>query len=269
MKFPPEIDELMWQVAESDDTAAADEFVIRYPEYKEEFARRIRMVRSLKGSRPKQKVNHGRFMPSANVEVAQPSRLALAGAILSILAGSVLATVGAVRWFDSRQPAPIPDSVTETVQNPFPAGNQPDGGAAITPPEGTQTPGSQAGEEGAVAATDPFARPVTIVASQISLNAALDDIARQAGVQLESAPGMEDQEIMLDYRGVPAIEVMRDLGRNFGFTVFVQGERVALLVPARDPSAGGTSGQLGRSGPPIDPNDSRGGLSPLPGTGGQ
>ena len=52
MKLPREIDELMWDVAERDDNETLDQFVERYPEFRSELAKRLQMVRGLRGSRP-------------------------------------------------------------------------------------------------------------------------------------------------------------------------------------------------------------------------
>ena len=65
-KIPQEIDQLMWSVAEEGSVNALNEFEQRYPEHKFELARRLTMVRELKGAKkgkPEVVVRAPRFQP--------------------------------------------------------------------------------------------------------------------------------------------------------------------------------------------------------------
>lgn len=259
MKVPPEIDELMWQIAEADEPAAYAEFEARYPEFIQEMSKRTEMVRSLKGSRPAHAVRkRDRFMPSRQVQSRPVSAWALALVGVAAMAGVSFATYGVVKYVESQNPV----KPTIIVQNP-PAQtpqntNLPTttGGTPQTTPDNAQQPPPQE-------PVDPFDTPVTVIADRTSLQEALYSIATQAGVTLELAPEFPNTEISIDYRGLPAIQVLRDMGRNFGFTPFVQTRNSALLIPALENQQGNTEPEPlpGRSG--LVPGDGNPGREPV------
>lgn len=239
MKVPVDIDELMWQIAESGDSEAVSEFHSKFPDFSPEMTKRIAMVSSLKGSRPKAVTRkRERFMPSRQVSNPAPTFPAWSFVLMALLlAFSVsFATYGITKYLDQKN-RPI---ATITPQNPTPqtttsgsvsgtntaplnpTNNQPlpDNPATTTPPQTIQ----------------PFDRPITIVSGRMNLVTAINDIAAQAGIRIDLAPGFEDMEIMIDYRAVPAMEAIQDMGKNFGFTAFQQTNNSALLVPAEDPN---------------------------------
>lgn len=237
MKVPPEIDELMWQIAESDNPQAFEEFEQRYPEFLPEMAKRVNMVRGLKGSRPPHAPKRReRFMPSRQVAPAPPIPAWTAVLVaLALVSGVAFATFGVIRFVDSRQANQSPPS----GRQPLPQNQTPNQDPALsqTPPyrpDPQALPPNPTQSHPVVTPESPFDVPVTVVASQISLRAALYDIATQAGVELELAPNFPEFEIAIDYRSVPAQEVLKDMGRNFSFSFFEQGFRRALLIPAVD-----------------------------------
>ena len=265
MKPSPEIEEIMWRLAEAPDDSEHGEFLARYPEFQAEFEKRIAMVRGLKGSRPKSAKRRTDFMPSPRTLAADsaPSRWAVVGAATLVLAGTVLATLGAVRYMDARQ------GETARQAGPVPPvgpGHLDQGG-----PENGQMPVSNQGGQKkelpeTVVPPSPFDSLVTIVATRVKLSTCLDDIARQAGIRLESAPGMDtlDVDVEVDYRGVPALSALDDLGRNFKFSVLRQTESSALLVPAVDPKKEQSGDGVGTSGPSTPPaKGGDAGLSPV------
>jgi len=236
--IPPEIDELMWSIAESDDSAAIEDFGDRYPSFRPEMAKRLQMVRSLRGARPQAaepKPKRKPFVPSReSVPYREPGRWMMPVAAGFVLVSVVFATY-AVTIYTQRQK---PDTaVTQPVHTTTTAPAAQELAPEVTVPT-VQTPRNSAGNTPPVAEVSPFDRPVTLVADQISLANALNLIARQIGVTLSSAPGMPDIDIAADYRNVPARQVLEDLGRNFGFTPLIQSEREALLIPAVDPNPG-------------------------------
>lgn len=242
-KYPEEIDELMWTLAESDDDAAIEEFGERYPNFRSELAQRMQMVRGLRGSRPKaEPVKHKakRFTPTApENKVSVPSRWTMTAAAVFVLASLCFATYAVTNYYNqaNRKPDVVvnnnlpPDS---TPQDPVTENNLPDNQPEATPNKGYGNQESITSEP----YVEPFDRPVTLVATRITLANALNLIASQIGVTLTSAPGMPDIEIAADYRNVTARHVLEDLGKNFGFTPMVQSPREALLIPSTDPSGG-------------------------------
>ena len=83
MKIPREMDELMWSVAEADDPQATAEFGERYPDLRVEMTKRVKMVRGLKGSRPRSRAE--RFVPVQTVRRFGPTKLAVAGVTALVL----------------------------------------------------------------------------------------------------------------------------------------------------------------------------------------
>ena len=251
-KVTPEQDELMWQLAESGEPNALEDFGRRYPDLRPEMTRRLNMVRSLKGSRPQQ-TSGRRFMPSRR-DPDRPSPWVTGGLVVGLALGVAFVTFAAMQYLDGRRQtvaqtnpgverprnaAGSESGATETPDNTSgPVGNNP----VITP--GVPNPQFQP--------ADPFQTKVTVVSGRVRLRQALDDIARQANITLEMAPGMPDLEIRCDYRDAPALAVLTDMGKNFGFTPMRQGDRNALLVPATDPTRRPLDG-VGQSGAPVDP----------------
>jgi ferric-dicitrate binding protein FerR (iron transport regulator) len=239
MKMPPAIDSAMWEVVESGDQALMDEFAARYPEHKGELAKRLTMVRDLKGSKPRAEVKPA-FHPRANVEMPRSAARWTTSTVALAVVGTVLATFGLVRIVDQVQARNNPPA-TEPSSTPYtppkmqmyqpPEGQIPENDPG---PEQTAPSGSQEPPKVDPAQLDPFQRRVTIAIEDAPLSSVLQDIATQANLVLEAAPGMPDVRIHAQYVNAPAMQVLEELGRAFGFTPLKQSRRSALLIPARD-----------------------------------
>lgn len=267
-KIMPEQDELMWQLAESGEPHALEDFGRRYPDLRPEMTRRLNMVRSLKGSRP-QLTSGRRFMPSRR-DPDRPSPWVTGGLVVGLALGVAFVTFAALQYLDgSRQTVAQTAPAINQPQNP----QNPDGPGVTSPNNTSEAAGNNPTITPGVPnpqfqPSDPFQTKVTVVSGRVRLRQALDDIARQANVTLEMAPGMPDLEIQCDYRDAPALAVLTDMGRNFGFTPLRQGDRNALLVPATDPTRRNLDG-VGQSGEPVNPErtppaGAAGGGLPLP-----
>lgn len=266
MKYPPELDALMWEVAEADSTELMDEFGGRYPEHKAELVRRIQMVRQLKGSRPKS-ATQKTFVPPAAAPKPKPT----AGLNWSFVgAGAILLAVGALAGVGIsalvQKPAPITintPAAQPEPQRPTEEENRRLEEQTWINPSGETTAPVQNPPQTAPAPINPVDRLVTVRATNMSLDLVLEAIASQAGVALQAAPGMPDLAIDADYSNLPAIAVLNDLGRNFGFTPMIQSDREVLLIPAVDqqnppPQAGSGmsgsgSGAAGGGVPSVSP----------------
>lgn len=238
MKLPPAIDAAMWELAESDDQSALDAFASRYPEHKAELTQRIRMVRGLRGFKPSKTVKD-KFVPAGDpLPMPTTNRWAVPLAATLLVGSLVFATVSATRWLDGQ-------SHKDAVVRPTPPKS-----ASPDKPVVLRGPGdnpAQRNDQPIDSHTDapvkpdvpktPWDNPVTLKSDRTNLEEALRAIAMQAGVSLEFAPNMPDIEIEADYRSQPAKLVMQDMGRNFGFSILVQTESTALVVPAIDPRA--------------------------------
>jgi hypothetical protein len=62
---------------------------------------------------------------------------------------------------------------------------------------------------------------------------------------------MPNEEIVVDYRGMTGLEILADMGPQFGFTAFDQGGGTVIIVPTRDENAQNPDT---RSHRPLQPN---------------
>ncbi|MBX3110852.1 MAG: hypothetical protein KF857_02490 [Fimbriimonadaceae bacterium] len=249
MKLPPAIDAAMWELAESNDQAALDAFVARYPEYMQELTQRVRMVRGLKGLKPANKAKE-RFVPVSDpLPMPTTNRWAVPVAATLVLGSLVFATVSVTRWMDAQNRA----KEVVTHQNPPlqvmpPKDKAPVvGQAEVVPKNGGTGPVQDPVPPQPERPKTPWDVPVTISSDRTTLMAALQAVAAQAGISLEFGPGMPDIDIQADYRQQPAKLVMQDMGKNFGFTVLQQTQNTGLVIPAVDPNAHPMDNAVGNS----------------------
>jgi len=59
-------------------------------------------------------------------------------------------------------------------------------------------------------------------------------VAAQGGLSLEIAPGMPNPSIHVDYQGVNAVYILKDLGRTYSFTPMLSDDNSVILIPAVD-----------------------------------
>ncbi len=257
--IPPEIDSLMWAVAESRDPNAADNFVSRHPQYKSELGQRIATVRALKGSKPPAPLYSRRFRPS-QPPVPVFARFRWAAASVALAGVAVAAYYGGMAMFD-KKPVPVtavqgssdvvtnfpkqgndleyrPNNSSTTVQNPPPTvpDDQPS-----TPPE----------------------RTFTLKLEDISLTDALESIGMQTAFSIDVAPGFPNPKVTIDYRDATLDQILMDMGQRFGFTPFKQGKSEYLLIPAVDKNTPFANGNEG-VGVGIDARPGSGNNSGLP-----
>ncbi|MCU0315351.1 MAG: hypothetical protein MUC92_02030 [Fimbriimonadaceae bacterium] len=240
MKVPPELDDLMWKLAETDDPQALEEFGDRYPDFRQEMAQRLRMVRNLKGAKPSAKVD--RFVPKAEVvPYAEPTPKWMVPAAIFMGVVSIAFATYAVTTFAQSQARQEPPVAQNSQQQPPTTPSDDDylkkDRSTLDPNDPGQVPAQPTNPNPGVASQVPpaFKIRVTVRGTDVSLMQMLQSVAAQAGIQLEIPPGFVDQRINCDYQNSEALAVMQDMGRNFGFSAFVQGDRTVLLIPARSP----------------------------------
>jgi hypothetical protein len=243
--LPSEIDALMWDVAEADEQELMDSFVERYPQHRDELVKRINMVRHLKGARPK-KEKQKEFVPATVIRPAPHSRFWSSAAVVMLVVAAAFATYAGIRIYDQRNQAASPPE--ESLPLDRAEQNRALEQSTWIGEENSDDPNAMNGSSpnGTPPNVAPYIQPierlVTIETQGMALSGVLESIAQQAGIRLQAAPGMPEIQIRASYRNLSALSVLRDLGRNFGFTPLVQTEREALLVPAVDPSAPSSSG---------------------------
>lgn len=278
MKIPATIDSAMWEVVESGNQALMDEFADRYPEYKSELAKRVTMMRELRSSKPAP-ASKPAFRPRANVQEFEPARRWSTPTLIVTIAATAAASLAIYRLIETR-PQSTAVIVPPVNTNPQPSTDmrlyQPD----PKPQQAPVQPDANTGDQDTTPPKDPsrndfFQKPVNLSAENVPLSSVLQDLATQANLVLEAAPKMPNPMIRATYVNTPAINVLEDLGRNFGFTPFRQGPRSALLVPARDAGTGGGQNPNGTPAPQTGGNPTLegpvntrgGGLGPLPAVG--
>jgi hypothetical protein len=233
-RIPKVVDELMWRVAESADPEAAREFGDRYPGFVGELERRIAMVDSLRGSRPRTSTPRFAY-PSAPVSQGWPrSAWAVSGALAAALAFAAFLSVRPPER--PVQPPEAPTATTAGRAQPSPTRGSSMEGVVPDAAAGGQPQPYQPAPPARTAPASPFETLVSLDASSIRLSQAIQAIAQQASLVIEVAPGFQDETIEARYAGVTAKQALDDLGQNFGFTVIVQQGRNALLIPALDPN---------------------------------
>lgn len=261
----PELNTQLWILAESGDEKQIQAFITENPDLKAELLARRGMITGIKGSKPEKKSARERFMPSPDRNPTGPPKWAALLATTVLVGGAAFATIGTLRYLETRSPA----TTTLEPQNtkPLAASNAPQqANEPLVPDVATNQPTQLTPDQTPpIIEVRPIDQPVTIVASNIQLTDALNDIAIQAGIRLNSAPGMPDPSIQIDFRNVPALEVLKAIGQQLGFTPMVETSSTILLVPARDPNAPNTNSS-GLVNPAPLPSNTGSGLLPIPTT---
>lgn len=231
MNVPKEIDELMWEIAETKDDALQTQFVLRYPGFAQELEKRKIMVSDLKGSRPNKEP--ALFVPSQEVRNFGPSRASVVAASVVFIASATFAAYATVKYLNKRQinqhVAPIAQVPIESIAikkqplEEIPFNELPQSNAI-----GSLQPETQETQR-----IDPYLTKITVQSEKTTLTDVINEIANQAGLTITMAPGYEEKTIFILYENQPAIGVLNDLGLKYGFTVFPQGKGEVLIVPAR------------------------------------
>ena len=222
--IPPEIDALMWQLAEGGGPVAQAEFETRHTRYGPELSRRIRMVAEL---RQAGKTVHHRptFCP-------RPTRVSPAPrwAVGSVVGMAALA-VGAVAYvsFSGEKPRPVPLPTvphieTRPVETPSPV--------VVSPPKAVPAPDIVRNTE----KTPKYLLPRDVQIADTNLTTAIQLVAAGGGLRATLAPGFEDQRVSLDYRGsgLNTIDTLKAMGEQYGFSVLEEEDGAVLVVPVRE-----------------------------------
>ncbi|MCC7229031.1 MAG: hypothetical protein IT203_01460 [Fimbriimonadaceae bacterium] len=245
-RIPPDVERLMWLVAESHDQDALRDFERRFPGLKGELETRRRMVNDLKGAKGHSHLESRIpvFTPKAEPASSARRGLWIAGGLA--FAALAVASYSLTSYFN--EPAPKPPHVEPVVTQPV----EPKNDVVYTPPKldpkPSVTPPNVAVPQESVDQTSDA--PKSLRLSNTSLVAALKLIGSNAGYNVEIAPGFEDQTISLDYADTTTTEMLRDLGLRYGFTAFDQGDGTIIVVPAVDsnPHPGEPNGSQRRIG---------------------
>jgi hypothetical protein len=233
-KVAPDVERLMWLVAEERDPRAISDFEARFPDLKLELAKHIAMVSGLKnGARKVPPHEIPRFVPryaQPRPIIARPALFAVALAACALVFGSV-----AIANFLVPKP-PKPPPVEPVNAGPLvtpgikvqPSTGGGSGSSGLPNPQ-TNTPSNP----DVAQAEDPMDKPVTLRIDHAPLDAAVMMVCRQAGLIPEIPAGFPRFEVSMDYQGQSAGQILADLGAKNGFTALPQERGHVLFIPVR------------------------------------
>lgn len=227
--IPPEIDTLMWRLAEEGGPVAQAEFESRHTRYAPELSRRIKMVAELREAG--KAVRHRPTFTPRPVRSAPTPRWAVGAVVgMAVFAVGAVAYVAASADEHATKPVPPPNVNVAPPTLPAPIIVQKPDEAPVPKIEPVVPPTNDSGP----VATQNDNKPHDVQIKDTSLTAAIALVAAGGGLKVDVAPGFRDQNVTLDYRGLTAIETLKAMGEQYGFTVFEQEEGHLLVVPARE-----------------------------------
>lgn len=249
-RIPPEIENLIWAIAESNEPNAVLEFEQRYPDYTMALHQRIKTVNALKaGKKSPISAAPPRFSPRETAAPSQPVALYVAACLLVLsaigLAGFALtrpktndaAGLTANEKLNLEEPKlpgtdgvvrgnPMIDYPNGATQNEAPPVVNP----APVPPQNPATTGGDIPK---------YLVKTNLKLQRAPLMVALQLIAETGGLGVDFAPGMPNPDVVIEYRDMSPIEMIQTLGRDYAFTAFEQGDGKILIIPAveKEPSS--------------------------------
>lgn len=260
-RVPESIDELMWLVAEQNEPAAIEAFDRRYPEFRQELMSRLEVVRGLRSARPTAARSIPLFQPT--VRTSRPfglPRWALAGAASVLFFGVGFASFKAIEASRTSVPVALVEAQPVTVESsstPFKeVGSNRTSGLSLAP-ERRETAGNTA-EPDHLKPRDlleePTAgeMPVVVRSNKLTLEQALREVAAQSGLDLVIGPGLANDLVSIELSG-PAMKVLEEMGKTYGFTVYDQHDGTVNVVPAVDPNTRPT--QPDNTAEPVPSNE--------------
>lgn len=232
--IPPEIDALMWQLAESDNPVAREEFERRHLVYGPELARRIRMVAELREA-GKSGTPRPRFVP--RTPKTAPASKWLVAATAGIAAIAVIAIAAVVLEGPSAAPRVTehPRKISPTVDRSNPAPTPNPGSSPVVPPvdQGPTPEQPDPNSSPPEVKTPDYRKPRDVRLADVPLPDAITLVAANTGLKVEVAPGFETTHVTIDYHDLSPIDTLKAMGEKYGFTVFEQEEGHVLVLPVR------------------------------------
>lgn len=239
-RVAPELESLMWTLAEEGNERAIDEFGERHPDLKTELLQRIEMVKGLRGAKKKPvepRKAIPRFVPRESTNKTHV--YVVCGLVLAALCAlSFAVTVLLTPW----NHPPVATKPAQPLEIGVPK-SMPD---QQLPPVAVHTPQPSV-DPNPAPPEEKQARPGTLKIEHAPLFTVLKMISEVCGVDVEPAPGMSNPDVVVDYRDLTAMEMLHDLGRQYGFTAMDQHDGSIIVVPAIDPKDAPMEGSDGDS----------------------
>lgn len=250
-RIAPDVERLMWLIAEERDPRAVADFEERFPDLKYELSKRISMVSGLKNAGkmvPPHEIP--RFVPKNSVSMPMPLNRSIYVAFAFVAAALAFGSYAAKSMFTQKPPElpPVPVvNITTPAHTQEPVYTKPVPEKTTAPTTESGPPVANGGNE--IDEENPLLHPITFHNVHAPLEAALAQICKQAGLTYQLAPGMPRVEVELNYDGVAAGDVLADLGRRYNFTPYPQERGSLLFLPVRPDGDSGST-------PPARPTDS-------------
>ena len=246
----PELDSLMWTLAEEMNERAIDEFGNRHPELRSELVHRINMVKGLRGAKTPTKTVHAeipRFVPKDVRHAPAPAKGSF------IIGGLALAAIAAAAYTVTTLLAPEPRlhpgdiTVVHQIQPPVIQQKAPESvpqqpNVIQQPPPVKLTPLEAPDPVVKGMQSEAFKKPQILRVDGSPLLTVLEMMGEITGAKIVAAPGMPNPMIAVNYQGLNAMEMLQDLGRKYGFTPLDQHDGSILVVPAVDKNGSNVSG---------------------------
>lgn len=249
MKVSPEMDLILWQLAESGDGGAITRFELTHPALKSELASRMAAVEGLRGMKP--------LPGEAMIPPFTPVALAPLIPLSWIGAGLVGALViGTTSFFVTRdlvlkdsdpvtvasyQPVQPPIAVPKVDTQPVEVPDEPvlDTPPISSPPqirEGQEKDESDIGlPQDQDLEQDALVLPKhTLTMDGVMLTTVIKAICKDANLTPTFLPGFADQKVTVNLEGQTRIGLLKELADKYGFSAVETGKNEVLIVPAPD-----------------------------------
>lgn len=241
-KIPVELDTLLWSVVDSGDPQAIEEFGERYPHLRAEAGKRLALVRNFKGSRPTVGVPDRHFAAYPQRQTRPSMRFGWALAAVGCAALVFASAKVAMDLANKTEPLPKVEPIV--VNDPT---AEKDGVTVDRRYIYVEAP-KDPNRVNALGGPALYEIPANFEIDGEDIVTTLQVLAAKFGIDLEIAPNMPKIDVTVSYAQLPPIEMMKQMGAEFGFTLFEQERGHVLIVPEIDPNT-----QPGASEPATEP----------------
>jgi hypothetical protein len=251
VKIAKEVDAMMWDIANTGDFQAIENFKKQFPDLHGELSRRVLLLKDLRKAKSLQvaPVTRPAFVPKAKIRhyVSWPA-VGLATLSLAVAATATVKTISSrssgdgccaesngphlvntsIRHFPQkrllRSPddrPPRPHTIPVDSQKPTNFGSP---ATAMPPPmQGSLTKSDGAGE------------PVRlrVALKEASLSEVIHAISATFKLDIQTAPGLPNPSVDIDEQDTDGRGLLDRLGRKYGFGVISEGTNSVLLVPTQ------------------------------------
>ncbi len=236
-RIAPDVERLMWLVAEGRDPRAIADFESRFPDLRLELAKHIAMVNGLKDAGRKMPAHDiPRFVPRYAESKPRNNR-PLYVAFAFILAAVAFGTYAVTLYVTAPSPVrPTPPPAVQTSDPNIPVAAVPHSDQKTGP-----NPGVDVAPYQAPRITDldnPLLKKVKLKVAHVPLTDALVMVCRLSNVTADIGPGLSKENVDLDYDGQSTIDILSDLGQKYGFTPMPDERGKVLIIPVRPDGAG-------------------------------